>query len=115
MLATAVQKNSVLGETEQVKTVNEQLQLPAKSESVLIFDNVQDEVQDDGQEDDQGQNLDEIEIAEDADDLELAWENLDVARLILSKQSDHASQLALGDVHIALGDVSLESGNNFWL
>jgi hypothetical protein len=113
LLATAVQKNSVLGETEQVKTVNEQLQLPVKSESVLIFDNVQDEVQDDGQEDDQGQNLDEIEIAEDADDLELAWENLDVARLILSKQSDNASQLALGDVHIALGDVSLESGNNF--
>lgn len=58
---------------------------------------------------DEAQNLEDIEIPI-GDDLELAWENLDVARLILSKQegTEFASQLA--DVHISLGDVSLESG-----
>jgi urease accessory protein UreE len=55
--------------------------------------------------------LQDIEIAEETDDLELAWENLDLARLILSKMEDKESQLKLGDVHIVLGDVSLESEN----
>jgi tetratricopeptide (TPR) repeat protein len=60
--------------------------------------------------DDQGQDLQELEEPP-ADDLELAWENLDVARLILSKESDTKSILQLADVYLSLGDVSLESEN----
>ena len=50
------------------------------------------------------------DIAVPADDLELAWENLDVARIILSKNHDSTSQVRLADVHICLGDISLENG-----
>jgi HAT1-interacting factor 1 len=74
----------------------------------------EDEVSDEDEEDleeDQGQNLNEIE--EPTDDLELAWENLDVARLIFSKQSEKEYILQLADVHLSLGDVSLESGTDF--
>lgn len=61
-------------------------------------------------EEDEGKNLDDLELPF-ADDLELAWENLDVARLILSTKTSVDHTLQLADVHIALGDVSLESGN----
>ena len=50
------------------------------------------------------------DIAVPADDLELAWENLDVARIILSKNQDSTTQVRLADVHICLGDISLENG-----
>lgn len=60
---------------------------------------------------DEGQTLQDIELAEETDDLELAWENLDMARLILAEQQDTASKLMLADVHLVLGDVSLESEN----
>jgi tetratricopeptide (TPR) repeat protein len=44
------------------------------------------------------------------DDLQLAWEVLDMSRVIYSKQpSDKANDLRLAEVNIALGDVSLES------
>ncbi len=53
--------------------------------------------------------LDDIEIPL-ADDLELAWENLDLARLIFSQQEGNEYVLQLAEVHLSLGDVSLESG-----
>ncbi len=68
---------------------------------------------------DEGQELKTIvgEMAEDVDDLELAWQNLDICRLILSKQVDSEdiavsvpAKRKLADVHLVLGDVSLESG-----
>jgi hypothetical protein len=40
----------------------------------------------------------------------LAWENLDCARVILEKQDKSEFGLQLADVHVTLGDVSLESG-----
>lgn len=44
------------------------------------------------------------------DDLQLAWEVLDMARIIYSKQpSDKTNDLHLADVHIVLGDVGVES------
>lgn len=44
------------------------------------------------------------------DDLQLAWEVLDTARIIYSKQpSDKQNDLCLAKVHIALGDVGMES------
>ena len=53
--------------------------------------------------------LDDIEIPL-ADDLELAWENLDLARLIYAQQEGNEYAMQLAEVHLSLGDVSLESG-----
>lgn len=62
-----------------------------------------------GDEDDNAQNLQDIEIPP-SDDLELAWENLDCARVIYEKEARADFGLQLADVHVTLGDVSLESG-----
>lgn len=55
---------------------------------------------------------DDEEEGEDSadDDFEAAWDILDVARVIFEKGEDKESQLKLADVHLCLGDVSLETG-----
>lgn len=44
------------------------------------------------------------------DDFETAWDILDVARIIFEKSEDKDTKLKLADVHLCLGDVSLETG-----
>lgn len=44
------------------------------------------------------------------DDFEAAWDILDVARVIFEKGEDNETKLNLADVHLCLGDVSLETG-----
>ncbi|GJJ77213.1 HAT1-interacting factor 1 [Entomortierella parvispora] len=48
---------------------------------------------------------------EDQDDFAVAWDVLDLARVLYHRQGTEEALLKLGDVHIALGDVSLESEN----
>jgi len=71
-----------------------------------------------GDEEDQESNKEEedIEVSqiesviEDASDiLELAWQNLEVARVIYSL--DPNEKLKLADVHLLIGDISMESDN----
>jgi len=71
-----------------------------------------------GDEEDQESNKEEedIEVSqiesviEDASDiLELAWQNLEVARVIYSL--DPNEKLKLADIHLLIGDISMESDN----
>lgn len=48
---------------------------------------------------------------EDNDDFAVAWDVLDLARVLYHKVGTEEALLKLGDVHMALGDVSLESEN----
>ncbi|CAO3567836.1 unnamed protein product [Mortierella alpina] len=48
---------------------------------------------------------------EDQDDFAVAWDVLDLARVLYHRMGTEEALLKLGDVHIALGDVSLESEN----
>lgn len=48
--------------------------------------------------------------SEESNDLEIAWENLDAARLILETSDDEFSKNLLADVHICLGLIEFESG-----
>ncbi|KAI8927907.1 hypothetical protein BC831DRAFT_450933 [Entophlyctis helioformis] len=48
---------------------------------------------------------------EEADDLEIAWETFDLVRVIYNESGHAEDKAKLGEVHLALGDVSLESGN----
>ncbi|KAJ3312325.1 hypothetical protein HDV04_003218 [Boothiomyces sp. JEL0838] len=100
LLAVGAQKNSVLGEKADQSVQEQTINNPNFS-----FQGDEEDL-----EDDEGKVLDEIELPP-ADDLELAWENLDVARLILSSQTDEKSIHQLAEVHLSLGDVSLESEN----
>jgi HAT1-interacting factor 1 len=65
------------------------------------------------EEGDQGEG--EGEDGEPEDDFNAAWEVLDLARAIYDKQvtddADDEVKLKLADTYIALGDVSLETGN----
>ncbi|KAI8910351.1 SHNi-TPR-domain-containing protein [Gorgonomyces haynaldii] len=110
LLASAAQKNTVLGDkvdqTEEEPDIDSNLAKEAKPSSHFVFEDQEEET-----EDQETTALEEIEVTEETDDLELAWENLDVARLIFEKSDTLESKLALADVHLALGDVSLESEN----
>lgn len=79
----------------------------SSEDSKFVFEG--DEDDEDDLEDDEGKVLDDIEIPL-ADDLELAWENLDLARLIYAQQEGNEYAMQLAEVHLSLGDVSLESG-----
>jgi hypothetical protein len=45
------------------------------------------------------------------DDLSVAWEVLDTARIIYSGIDEDDAEIKLGDIYILLGDVSLENGD----
>lgn len=53
------------------------------------------------------------EEEEEITNLQLAWEVLELAKIIYSRQAENSRevQLKLADVHLQLGEVSLESGN----
>ncbi|KAI8902285.1 hypothetical protein BC833DRAFT_616932 [Globomyces pollinis-pini] len=105
LLGAAIQKSAVLGEKiDKVKTVVEE-PVAGSSNPNFVFEGDEEDL-----EDEDAKNLDDIELPP-ADDLELAWENLDVARIILSSQTDDKHFLELADIHLALGDVSVESEN----
>lgn len=98
LLANAVAKNALGGEG-LVKAVEKQDAESCSKGKEKMED-----------EEDEGTPLAEVDLGEDTDDLELAWESLDLARIIFSKMESEADQLKLADVYLALGDTSLESG-----
>ena len=98
LLANAVAKNALGGEG-LVKAVEKQ-----EGESSKGKEKMEDE-------DDEGTPLADVDLGDDTDDLELAWESLDLARIIFSKMESEADKLKLADVYLALGDTSLESGS----
>ncbi len=115
LLKAAMQKNSVFG--EKAEQVNPTPGVASSSEDVegmifhlIIAVAVDPILSEEDLDDDEGRGLDDIEIPM-ADDLELAWENLDVARLIYAKDESSMHKTDLAEVHISLGDVSLESEN----
>ena len=67
---------------------------------------------DEEEEEDDACPLSEVDLGDDQDDLELAWESLDLARIIFSKMEGDEVKLKLADVYLALGDTSLESGES---
>ena len=72
-----------------------------------------DDDDDDEEEGEDGQEGGEggAEGEEEADDFAVAWDVLDLARVLFHRMGTEEALLKLGDVHIALGDVSLESEN----
>ncbi|KAH6560013.1 hypothetical protein BSLG_010471 [Batrachochytrium salamandrivorans] len=137
LLANVVQKNSLLGENMgESSAVSASDDVATSSTSLgktghFVFNGdgddervVDDEAQD-GDNDAQAEeaegsdreNEDEDGVAladideEDPDDLEIAWETFDLVRIIYSESDEPANKQKLGEVYMALGDVSLESGN----
>jgi len=68
----------------------------------------------DAEEDPDAEGEDDDDGVEPEDDFNAAWEVLDLARAIYEKQKDEDDEvrLKLADTYIALGDVSLETGES---
>ncbi|CAJ0953863.1 unnamed protein product, partial [Ranitomeya imitator] len=57
------------------------------------------------------EETDEKENEEEVDNLQLAWEMLDLSKMIFKRQEDKESQLKAAQAYLKLGEVSIESEN----
>ncbi|KAG0170819.1 hypothetical protein DFQ28_001638 [Apophysomyces sp. BC1034] len=117
LLKVAIRQNSVLGQAAQASATAveqaEQEQEVTNTNARLQFagEPELEDSEDEDEEDAAGELAEEGEGAEGAveDDFENAWDILDIARVIFEKDQDEATQLKLADVHMCLGDVSIET------
>ncbi|KAI7883693.1 hypothetical protein K492DRAFT_175028 [Lichtheimia hyalospora FSU 10163] len=109
LLQHAIQQNTVLGDSKRqdeaaaTTTVSSETKPKIPSNSKFHFE-------DDGQEEeDQEQDEQQDDEEDEEDDFQTAWEILDLSRVILEKIDDKETRLKLADVHLCLGDVSVET------
>ncbi|KAG1110491.1 hypothetical protein G6F42_015316 [Rhizopus arrhizus] len=137
LLQFAIQQNTVLGQSAQASATKvEEQQETAKEEQGKIVLNMTHytciylsesteesknplfqlsgvpefkESEEDDEEDEENDEEEEGAGNTADEDFETAWDILDVARVIFEKGEDIKSKLNLADVHLCLGDVSLET------
>ncbi|XP_019953810.2 histone-binding protein N1/N2-like isoform X1 [Paralichthys olivaceus] len=117
LLELARMENSVLGNAlEGVPEESEEEEQPNNSniESASNLDDDDDDDEDDDDDDDDdedgeknGQNKEEEEVG----NLQLAWEMLEVAKVIYKRKESKDEQLMAAQTYLKLGEVSAESGN----
>ncbi|XP_039667262.1 nuclear autoantigenic sperm protein isoform X5 [Perca fluviatilis] len=112
LLELARMENSVLGNAlEGVPEESEEEEQPNSSniESANNLDDDDDDEDDDEDEDGEknGQDKEEDEVG----NLQLAWEMLEVAKVIYKKKEGKDDQLMAAQAYLKLGEVSAESGN----
>ena len=90
---------------------------PVRLSIVVTLDPDEDEEDEEEEEEEEGVDGDLAETggatdnSQNDDDLSVAWEVLDIARIIYSKIEGDDAEIKLGEIYILLGDVSLENGN----
>ncbi|XP_075944510.1 nuclear autoantigenic sperm protein isoform X5 [Anarhichas minor] len=105
LLELARMENSVLGNAlEGVPEESEEEEQPSSS-NIQSANNLDDEEDDD--EDEDGQEKEEDEVG----NLQLAWEMLEVAKVIYKRKEGKDDQLMAAQAYLKLGEVSAESGN----
>ncbi|KAM6938350.1 histone-binding protein N1/N2-like [Lycodopsis pacificus] len=112
LLELARMENSVLGNAlEGVPEESEEEEQPSSSniESANNLDGQDDDDDDDDDEDGErnGQEKEEDEVG----NLQLAWEMLEVAKVIYKRKEGKDDQLMAAQAYLKLGEVSAESGN----
>ncbi|KAG0054884.1 hypothetical protein BGZ83_010222 [Gryganskiella cystojenkinii] len=134
LLEHAIQQSSVLGGATEKKSEKEleavvaaatgiipggssSSSAPAPSNPRFVFEGDDDDEEEEEDEEAEeggassGAAADGEGGEEEQDDFAVAWDVLDLARVLYHRQETEEALLKLGDVHIALGDVSLESEN----
>ncbi|XP_034737461.1 nuclear autoantigenic sperm protein isoform X7 [Etheostoma cragini] len=109
LLELARMENSVLGNAlEGVPEESEEEEQP-NSSNIESANNLDDDDDDEDDEDgeENGQHKEEDEVG----NLQLAWEMLEVAKVIYKKKDGKDDQLMAAQAYLKLGEVSAESGN----
>uniref|UniRef100_A0A3P9H935 Nuclear autoantigenic sperm protein (histone-binding) n=1 Tax=Oryzias latipes TaxID=8090 RepID=A0A3P9H935_ORYLA len=112
LLELARMENGVLGNAlEGVPEESEEEEQPSNSniESADNLDDDEDDDDDDDDDDDGEKNGQENE--DDVGNLQLAWEMLEVAKLIYKRKEGKEEQLMAAQAHLKLGEVGAETGN----
>ncbi|XP_032429019.1 histone-binding protein N1/N2-like isoform X2 [Xiphophorus hellerii] len=107
LLELARMENGVLGNAlEGVPEESEEEEQP-KNPNLETADNLDD---DDDDEDEDKENTQDNE-EEDVGNLQLAWEMLEVAKVIFKRKESKDDQLMAAQAYLKLGEVSAETGN----
>ncbi len=83
------------------------IEIPDFGDYDFSDDDQSENSQNDGESQEDAQDGSENE--EEQDDFEIAWEVLDIARVVFSDATDDESRRMLADVHCELGDVAMET------
>ncbi|XP_070688810.1 nuclear autoantigenic sperm protein isoform X2 [Pempheris klunzingeri] len=114
LLELARMENSVLGNAlEGVPEESEEEEQPSNSniESANNLDDDDDDDDDDEDDDEDGEQNGQNKEDDEVGNLQLAWEMLEVAKVIYKRKESKDDQLMAAQAYLKLGEVSAESGN----
>ncbi|XP_069050305.1 nuclear autoantigenic sperm protein isoform X3 [Lepisosteus oculatus] len=113
LIELARMENTVLGNAlEGVPEEEVEEGEKADDSKVESVDNVDgEEEEDDDDNDGEGTAEDKDSEEEEVGNLQLAWEMLEVAKVIYKRKDNKDDQLMAAQAHLKLGEVSVESGN----
>ncbi|XP_034737459.1 nuclear autoantigenic sperm protein isoform X5 [Etheostoma cragini] len=111
LLELARMENSVLGNAlEGVPEESEEEEQP-NSSNIESANNLDDGNDDDDEDDEDGEENGQHKEEDEVGNLQLAWEMLEVAKVIYKKKDGKDDQLMAAQAYLKLGEVSAESGN----
>ncbi|XP_076010649.1 nuclear autoantigenic sperm protein isoform X2 [Genypterus blacodes] len=111
LLELARMENGVLGNAlEGVPEESEEEEQPGDS-NVESANNLDDDDDDDDDDDEDGEGNGGEKDEEEVGNLQLAWEMLEVAKVIYKRKEDKEDQLMAAQTYLKLGEVSAESCN----
>ncbi|XP_036834473.1 nuclear autoantigenic sperm protein isoform X7 [Oncorhynchus mykiss] len=109
LLELARMENTVLGDA--LEGVPEESSEEGEKQENSKFESA-DNLDDDDDDDDEGEGTaDDKESEEEVGNLQLAWEMLEVAKVIYKRKENEADQLMAAQAYLKLGEVGAESGN----
>ncbi|XP_023250398.1 nuclear autoantigenic sperm protein isoform X2 [Seriola lalandi dorsalis] len=110
LLELARMENSVLGNAlEGVPEESEEEEQP--NSNIESANNLDDDDDDDDDEEEDGEKNGQDKDEEEVGNLQLAWEMLEVAKVIFKRKESKDEQLMAAQAYLKLGEVSTESGN----
>ncbi|XP_017335848.1 nuclear autoantigenic sperm protein isoform X6 [Ictalurus punctatus] len=115
LLELARMENSVLGNAlegvPEESSEEGEKQNDSKIESADNLDDAENDNEDDDDDEEADANAEDKEEEEDVGNLQLAWEMLEVAKVIYKRKESKEDQLMAAQIFLKLGEVGAESGN----
>ncbi|XP_035642308.1 nuclear autoantigenic sperm protein-like isoform X5 [Oncorhynchus keta] len=110
LLELARMENTVLGDA--LEGVPEESSEEGEKQENSKFESADNLDDDDDDDDDEGEGTaEDKESEEEVGNLQLAWEMLEVAKVIYKRKENEADQLMAAQAYLKLGEVGAESGN----